>query len=167
MSTTPDHMRGIALALPEAVEGAHMGRPDFRVRGKIFATLTPERGLAVVKLTGEQQEMVCAAEPAMFAPVPGGWGRRGWTRIRLGALDETTLASALMMAWRNVAPKRLVATLDGGDDRAWWADAAPRASVRTLCQQGESPCHVVVTPHEAEGNRVAARRGGKQLEAKG
>src|ERR1700730_2691263 len=110
MSMTPDHMRAIALALPEAVESAHMGHPDFRVRGKIFATLSPQRGLAMAKLTPEQQEVVCAAEPAIFAPVPGGWGRRGSTHIRLAAVDETTLARALMIAWRNVAPRRVVAT---------------------------------------------------------
>jgi hypothetical protein len=112
--TTPDHVRAIALALPEAVEGEHMGHPDFRVGGKIFATLTPERGLAMAKLTLEQQELLCAAEPSIFVPVPGGWGKCGSTQIRLDKADEATLASALLTAFRNVTPKRLVASLDGG-----------------------------------------------------
>jgi GNAT superfamily N-acetyltransferase len=106
---TCEEARRAALALPEVIESAHMGRPDFRVRGKIFATLSAERELAMAKLTPEQQEMVCAAEPAVFVPVPGGWGRRGSTHIRLEAADAGTLASAVLMAWRNVAPKRLVA----------------------------------------------------------
>jgi GNAT superfamily N-acetyltransferase len=111
---TPDHVRAIALALPETVESAHMGHPDFRVGGRIFATLTPERGLAMAKLTLEQQELLCAAEPSIFVPVPGGWGKRGSTHIRLEKADEATLASALLMAFRNVAPKRLAVCLDGG-----------------------------------------------------
>ena len=108
----PDRIRAMALALPEAVESAHMGRPDFRVRGKIFATLSVEQGLAMVKLTREQQELLCAAEPEIFSPVPGGWGRSGSTHLRYAAADEAVVASALRLAWRNVAPRRLTAEID-------------------------------------------------------
>ena len=87
-----------------------MGHPDFRVRNKIFASLPDETRL-VVKLTPEQQEIMAGAEPKMFAPVKGGWGRQGWTSVMLAAVDETTLKSALTTAWRNVAPKKLVAAL--------------------------------------------------------
>ncbi len=109
---TPDHFRAIALALPEAVEGSHFGRADFRVGNRIFATLSPELGLGMAKLAPEQQEVLCAAEPSIFAPVPGGWGKRGATHIRLAAADAATLASALALAFRNVAPKRILAQLD-------------------------------------------------------
>jgi len=102
--------RCAALALPEASEGAHMGHPDFRVRNKIFASLgVPDAAWGMVKLTPEQQEMLMAAEPAPSSPPPAPGGRRGSTHVRLAAVDRTTLRSALTMAWRNVAPKGLVA----------------------------------------------------------
>ena len=105
---TPDDFRAAALALPEAVEQAHQSHPDFRVRGKVFATLGyPDETMGMVKLTSEQQDMLCAAESAMFVPVKGGWGRKGATNVRLAAVDAASLRGALMMAWRNAAPKTL------------------------------------------------------------
>lgn len=108
---TQDDFRRLALALPEAVEGAHMGHPDFRVGGKIFATLSQSGDLGMTKLTPDQQEVLCAAEPAIFAPVPGGWGRSGSTHVRLASADEEAVRGALAMAWRNVAPPKLKALL--------------------------------------------------------
>ncbi|WP_196258891.1 MmcQ/YjbR family DNA-binding protein [Pelagibacterium limicola] len=102
-----NEVREFALALPGAQESGHMGKADFRVGNKVFATL-PDSEYAVVKLTPEQQEMLCATEPEMFSPVPGSWGAKGWTRIQLPSVDATTLKSALRMAWRNVAPKSLL-----------------------------------------------------------
>jgi len=104
---TPDDFRGIALELPEATEGAHMNHPDFRVRGKIFATLWPKESRGVVMLTPEQQKQVTEAAPAVFEPVPGGWGRKGSTSVRLQLAVEATVRSALLMAWRNKAPDSL------------------------------------------------------------
>jgi hypothetical protein len=104
---TPEDYRRIALELPEATEGAHMNHPDFRVRGKIFATLWPKERRGVVLLTPEQQAFVTEAEPAVFAPVPGGWGRRGSTSVHLERADEATVRSALLVAWRNKAPESL------------------------------------------------------------
>ncbi len=98
---TEDGFRQLALALPEAQEGAHMNHPDFRVRGGVFATLWQARG--VVVLTPEQQAMLVAAEPTMFAPVPGGWGRNGATNVMLADADPASVRSALMMAWRHKA----------------------------------------------------------------
>jgi hypothetical protein len=110
MSVTPATFRRLALSLPEASEAAHMGHPDFRVRNKIFATLgAPDRGWGTVKLTPEQQGVLVEAEAAVFKPAAGAWGRRGWTHVRLAAADAETLKSALGMAWRNTAPKTLVA----------------------------------------------------------
>jgi len=108
---TADGFRRLALSLPEAAESAHMGHPDFRVRGKIFATIGwPDRGWAMVKLTPEQQAAFVEAEPAVFTPVKGGWGRRGATTVRLRAAKTTAVRHALFEAWRNAAPRRLVVT---------------------------------------------------------
>jgi hypothetical protein len=106
-----DDMRRLARQMPEAEEKSHFGKPDFRVRNHIFATL-PDADTAVIKLTREQQEMLTGAEPAIFAAVPGGWGRQGWTRVELAAADELTLKSALLTAWRNVAPPALRKVFD-------------------------------------------------------
>jgi hypothetical protein len=111
---TPDAFRGLALAFPEAIEGSHMGHPDFRVRGKIFATLYPPgKGLGMVKLTPEQQARWVEEEPRMFAPVKGGWGERGATNVILKAARKGPVRRALMEAWRNVAPKVVVAEFEG------------------------------------------------------
>jgi hypothetical protein len=108
MSVTPATFRRLALSLPEASEAAHLGHPDFRVRNKIFASLgTPDREWGTVKLTPEQQDVLIGAEPAMFKPAAGAWGRRGWTHVHLAAVDAGTLKSALAMAWRNTAPRSL------------------------------------------------------------
>lgn len=105
---TPDDFRCLALALPQAIESAHMGTADFRC-GRTFATLgNPDDAWAMVKLTPDQQEMRVAAEPDVFVPVPGGWGKGGATRLRLAACDEATARGALLDAWRNVAPKKLL-----------------------------------------------------------
>jgi hypothetical protein len=107
---TPDEFRHNALALPEAVESAHMGHPDFRVGGKIFATLGPPgTDWAMVKLTPTQQALFVQSEPAAFQPVKGGWGRRGATNVLLESAHLPAVRSALAMAWRNVAPKKLIA----------------------------------------------------------
>jgi hypothetical protein len=105
-----DDLRRLALALPEAEEKSHFDKPDFRVRGTIFATLKNPR-IAVVKLTREQQEVMAAAEPDIFTPVAGGWGAKGWTEIYLEFADEPALKSALSSAWRNVVPKVMLKLL--------------------------------------------------------
>lgn len=98
--------RRTALALPDAVEGSHQGHADFRVGKRIFATLGyPDDDWGMIKLTPEQQSMLVEAEPDIFRPVPGGWGKHGNTNVRLAKADTTTLKSALAMAWKNVAPK--------------------------------------------------------------
>jgi hypothetical protein len=114
MPLTKADFRRMALALPEAAEDAHMGHPDFRVRGRIFATLGwPDEDWGMVKLTPEQQDAFVESTPAVFAPVKGGWGRLGATNVRLHAASARTLGPALLTAWRNVAPRSL-ATLAGG-----------------------------------------------------
>lgn len=105
----PDEFRALALLLPDAVVGAHMGHPDVRVHGRIFATLWFDEERAVVRLTRDQQESMSEAEPAVFSAIPGAWGRRGWTNVDLSEAGEEAVRSALLAAWRNVAPPRLVA----------------------------------------------------------
>jgi hypothetical protein len=98
--------------MPEASEVGHMGHPDFRVRGKVFATLCyPDEDWGMVKLTPEQQEAFVSAEPAVFVPVKGGWGRRGATNVRLRPAKTRSLRMALAAAWLNVAPRQLVERL--------------------------------------------------------
>ncbi len=102
--------RRVALALPEALEGSHHGKADFRVGKRVFATLGyPDEKWGMVKLTPEQQTMLVDAEPDVFRPVPGAWGKNGSTNVLLAKIDQVTLRSALKMAWTNVAPKSLLA----------------------------------------------------------
>ena len=105
---TSEDFRRLALDLPEAAESAHMAHPDFRVRGKIFATLGyPDQQWAMVKLPPEQQDALSKAEPDVFVPVKGGWGRRGATSVRLKVAKKAAVRGALLAAWRSVAPKSL------------------------------------------------------------
>lgn len=110
---TVEEFRKMALSLPEVTEASHMSHPDFRVGGKIFATLSaPGQGWAMVKLTPEQQESFAQAEPGVFTPFNGAWGTSGATRVHLRAAKKATLRTALVLAWRNRAPKRLVQEFD-------------------------------------------------------
>jgi hypothetical protein len=106
---TAAKFRRIALALPEAVEGSHFGAADFRVGGKIFATLAFEsEGYGVLLLTPEQQAGMVEDAPEIFSPVPGGWGKSGSTRVRLAKVAPDILEAALRTAWLRKAPKRLL-----------------------------------------------------------
>jgi hypothetical protein len=103
---TANEFRRMAVNLPGASEAAHMGHPDFRVGGKIFATLGyPRTGFAMVALTPEQQELFVRTEPKTFQPVPGGWGRKGSTHVLLRSAKKSAVREALTVAWRNRAPE--------------------------------------------------------------
>lgn len=98
---TADDFRRLALGLDGAEERSHRGAPDFRVGGRIFATLASEtQGYGNLMLTPEVQAMFVAEAPAVFVPIAGGWGRMGMTHVRLAAADEETLAGALRTAWK-------------------------------------------------------------------
>jgi hypothetical protein len=99
--------RKLALTLPESLEQEHMGHPDFRVRGKIFATLGPKEAWGMVKLTPAQQLVYVAKHANTFEPFAGAWGARGSTKVLLSAAEKTTVWRALVDAWRNVAPGSL------------------------------------------------------------
>lgn len=93
--------RRIALSLEGAEEGSHMGAADFRVGGRIFATLASEKqGYGNLMLTQELQADFVGELPDVFLPVPGGWGRMGATHIRLAKASEDVLAGALRTAWK-------------------------------------------------------------------
>ena len=93
--------RRIALSLDGAEEGSHMGAADFRVGGRIFATLASvKQGYGNLMLTPEQQAAFVEDLPEMFLPIPGGWGRMGMTHIRLAATNEDVLHGALQPAWK-------------------------------------------------------------------
>jgi hypothetical protein len=111
---TAADFRRVALGFPEATESAHMDHPDFRVRGKIFATLGyPDMGVGMVKLFPDQQREFVRDEPKVFVPVNGAWGRRGATHVRLNATKKRSVQRALAAAWRNTAPRKLVAQYEG------------------------------------------------------
>jgi len=106
MSRTDDFRR-IALSLPAAEEGSHMGHADFRVGGKIFATLgAPDEAWGMVALMPEQQEDFMHLAPGAFKPAAEAWGRGGSTLVRLDSVPEDLLEAALGAAWRRRAPKR-------------------------------------------------------------
>jgi hypothetical protein len=93
--------RRIALSFEGAEESSHMGAPDFRVQGKIFATLASQhQGYGNLKLTLEQQADFIRELPDVFLPIPGGWGRMGMTHIRLANATEDVLTGALRTAWQ-------------------------------------------------------------------
>ncbi len=104
--------RRLALEQPEAEERSHMDHPDFRIRGKIFATLGPGEEWGMVKLTPDQQAAVLRADPGVFEPAAGAWGRRGATIVRLEKAKKSAVREALDLAWRNAAPARLLRDLD-------------------------------------------------------
>src|ERR1700733_15227509 len=93
--------RRLALLLEGAEEGSHMGSPDFRVGGRIFATLAHQhQGYGNLMLSPEQQAAFVTEQPEVLLPVAGGWGRKGVTHIRLAVANEDVLAGALHTAWK-------------------------------------------------------------------
>jgi hypothetical protein len=105
---TPNDFRKLALSFPETEERAHMNHPDFRVAGKIFATLGyPNTDRAMVKVTPVEQEMLVRDEPSIFSPVNGAWGRQGCTSVNLKAAKKTKMHLALAAAWQLAAPDRI------------------------------------------------------------
>jgi hypothetical protein len=105
---TPNEFRELALSFPEVTESAHMRHPDFRVGGRIFATLEyPNTDSAMVKLPRDEQREFMHSNPDVFQPAKGAWGRQGSTIVYLPAATINILREALTAAWRNIAPRRL------------------------------------------------------------
>jgi len=110
---TADELRQVALSLPEAEERETWGQPTFRVRDKLFATLSDDGHQAGVKTTRQEQSALIAADPATFR-IPDYVGRHGRVSVQLATADPAELRELLIEAWRQTAPKRLVATYDSG-----------------------------------------------------
>jgi hypothetical protein len=103
---SPEAFREIALAIPHACESAHVGHPDFRVGGKVFASLgAPDANWGMVKLTLEEQRAFMAKAPDVFTPCNGAWGKRGYTNVRLASAAPAILRPALEAAAKNVIPR--------------------------------------------------------------
>ena len=100
---TAGEFRRIALGMEGAIESAHMGHPDFRAFGKIFATLHHGEKTGMVKLTPDQQTVFVRDHPEAFLPESGAWGRSGCTRVVLAEVDQDTLGEAMTLAWQSLA----------------------------------------------------------------
>jgi hypothetical protein len=98
-----DTFRRIVLGHADAIEGSHMGHPDFRLHGRIFATIAPGGTRGMVKVTPEQQARLAAEHPEIFTPENGAWGRQGCTRVIFSSADEETVGGAVTLAWREAA----------------------------------------------------------------
>jgi YjbR len=120
---TPEDFRRIALSLEGAEESSHMGQPDFRVAGRIFATLAAQKqGYGNLMLSPEQQSQFVEDLPEVFIPIPGGWGRMGATHIVLAKASVDVLSGALEAAWRlrkekNARGRKKVPTRSSGAKR--------------------------------------------------
>lgn len=110
---TPSSFRKIALSFPEVEERSHMAHPDFRVKGKIFATLDfPKPGWGMAFLATTAQKQFINKFPNTFSPANGYWGRRGCTMIKLRLATTAAVRKALIAAWKNKAPRKLAARID-------------------------------------------------------
>ncbi len=98
---TAEQFRVIVLRMDGAIESAHMGHPDFRANGKIFATLYPDAESGMVKLTPEQQHDFVSRDGIAFVPASGAWGRQGCTTVKLAETSEDMLGEAVTLAWQN------------------------------------------------------------------
>jgi hypothetical protein len=121
---TAKDFRRIALGMKDAIESAHMGHPDFRVNGRIFATLHADMKWGMVALTPEQQTRFVADAPGVFVPENGAWGLQGSTAVRLDDVEEEMLGEAMTLAWRNRVEKSASASTRRGA-------SSKRASSRT------------------------------------
>ncbi len=100
--------RQMILSLPEVEEKSHFGRPDFRIRNKIFSSLHEDKLCVMVKLNPVDQSVFCAFDPLVIFPVPGGWGRNGATLVNLEKIKKSMLMDALTTAWKTVASPALL-----------------------------------------------------------
>jgi hypothetical protein len=102
----PNEFRRIALGMDGASEGEHMAHPDFRVNGRIFATIAPDAKWGMVQLTPEQQREFVNAAPETFVPAKGAWGRGGSTMVQLATADRETVGEAMTLAWQVAMAKK-------------------------------------------------------------
>jgi hypothetical protein len=139
--TTADELRRAALSLPEAEERETWGHPTFRVRDKMFATLSDDGRSAGVKTTKEEQAALVAAAPETFG-VPAYVGRHGWVSVELATADPAGVRELVTEAWRQTAPKRLVAAYDADHPTVGDPARGPSTAGRELRRQPSwgAPC---------------------------
>jgi hypothetical protein len=97
-----DDFRELALDLHGATERAHMGHPDFRANGRIFASLQADNEWATLKLAADEQRALTRMHKGVFVPASGAWGKQGWTKVRLSAAEDSAVRGALLLAWQNI-----------------------------------------------------------------
>lgn len=105
--------RRAATDLPEVEEREHQDHPDFRVGGKVFASLGRDGAWGMVKLDPDDQARRVAKDPALYEPFAGAWGKHGCTKVHLARCKDAEARDALAAAWRNVAPKKVRAAHEG------------------------------------------------------
>lgn len=102
---TSARFRELALGMLGAIERSHMNHPDFRVNGRIFATLHPDDQVGTLKLPPDEQRELMDQHPQTFSPASGAWGRQGWTNVHLASADVATVRGAITLAFEHVASK--------------------------------------------------------------
>jgi hypothetical protein len=136
---TPKDFRKLALSLPETEERSHMRHPDFRVAGKIFATMGyPDKTRAMVKVTPVEQAMLVEAEPKVFSPVKGKWGLKGCTSVNLKAAKARSMKRAIAAAWQLAAPETLAKQFPG-PPVSGRVNTPHRKTARTLSKRPRRP----------------------------
>ena len=110
---TADELRQVVRSLPEAEERETWGHPTFRVRDRMFAAMSDDGQQASVKATRQEQAALVSAAPETFG-IPAYVGRHGWVSIQLATVDPAEVRELIVEAWRQTAPKRLVAAYDSG-----------------------------------------------------
>jgi hypothetical protein len=110
---TAEELRRVVLSLPEAEERETWGHPTFRVRDRMFAAMSDDGQEATVKATRQEQAALVSTAPETFG-IPAYVGRHGWVSIQLATVDPAELRELIVEAWRQTAPKRLVAAYDSG-----------------------------------------------------
>lgn len=108
---SPEELRALALSLPGAEESSHFDQPDFRVRNRIFATLSLDRGLTWIKVSHDDMLALSQADPDTYEAQP--WGKSSWVGVRLDRIDPGELRELVTEAWRGIAPRRLQAEFEG------------------------------------------------------
>jgi hypothetical protein len=137
---TANDFRKLALSLADAIESAHMDHPDFRVGGKIFATLGyPDVEWAMVSLPPVDQDLFIHADPLAFIPVKGAWGKQGATNVRLNKAKKALVKRALESAWRYRIEKTAATAPRGGRRAVRPASSAGAPKAATTSRRSRLP----------------------------
>jgi hypothetical protein len=158
----------VALSLPETLQASHFGKPDFRVKGKIFGGLDHTEPRASLKLAKELQAVLVGSRPQAFVPAAGAWGDAGWTMVELGHVALPELRELVAHAWQLIAPARLVAQHGGAEPASGELGIEPSpapggarrtARVRsTKAAAGSKPAPLAKKPARKKATKKAAKK---------